>query len=200
MTLVGSDAYAGALRDDEATGWPVGAHDLEASGPAGNGRGSTGRELLLGSSFRLGAGGEDSGSSWSAWGRFATGGFEGEESGLSLSGDVTTGFVGADLSLEHWLAGVALGLSEGEGSFDDGSGTGSGTLESSLTGVYPYARLDMGDGMDVWGLVGMGSGDLTLTVGEEVTETDLAMQMGAVGSACGARCCRQKRLGTSTSR
>ena len=180
VELVGSDAYAEPIPGGEQT-WPVTGLDLGDSDLAGNGRGLTGRELLLGSSFRLGAGGEDGGSSWSAWGRFATSGFEGEESGLSLSGDVTTAFVGADLSLEHWLAGVALGLSEGEGSFDDGTGSGRGTLESSLTGVYPYARLDVGDGVDVWGLVGVGSGDLTLVVGEEVTETDLAMQMGAVG-------------------
>ena len=178
VELVGSDAYAEPLPGEEQT-WPVTGLDLGDSDLAGNGRGLTGRELLLGSSFRLGASGEEGGPSWAAWGQFATGGFEGEESGLSLSGDVTTGFVGADLSLEHWLAGVALGLSEGESSFDDG--TGGGTLESSLTGVYPYARLDMGDGMDVWGLMGVGSGDLTLTVGEEVTETDLSMQMGAVG-------------------
>ena len=180
VELVGSDAYAEPIPGGEQT-WPVTGLALGDSDLAGNGRGLTGRELLLGSSFRLGAGGEDGGSSWSAWGQFATSGFEGEESGLSLSGDVTTGFVGADLSLERWLAGVALGASEGEGSFDDGVGNSSGTLESSLTGIYPYARLDMGDGMDVWGLVGVGSGDLTLTVGEEVTETDLAMQMGAVG-------------------
>ncbi len=178
VELVGSDAYAEPTPDGEQT-WPIASLDLGASDLAGNGRGLTGRELLLGSSFRLGAGGEEGGPSWSAWGQFATSGFEGEESGLSLSGDVTTGFVGADLSLEHWLAGVALGASEGAGSFDDG--TGGGTLESSLTGVYPYARLDMGDSVDIWGLIGMGSGDLTLRVGEEVTETDLSMQMGAVG-------------------
>ena len=184
VELVGAGAYASALRDNEATDWPVGAHDLEASDPAGTGRGVTGRELLLGSSFQFGAGGEDGGPSWTTWGRFATSGFEGEDSGLSLSGDVTTGFLGADLSLERWLAGVALGLSEGEGTFDDsagGNGGNGGTVESSLTGVYPYARLNVGDAMNIWGLVGMGTGDLTLATGEEVTETDLAMQMGAVG-------------------
>ena len=72
-----------------------------------------------------------------------------------------------------------MGLSEGEGSFDDGAG--GGAVESSLTSVFPYARLGVGDGVDAWGLVGIGSGDLTLTVGEEVTETDLGMQMGALG-------------------
>ena len=58
------------------------------------------------------------------------------------------------------------GVSEGEGSFDDGAGDGRGTVESSLTSVYPYARFGLGDGVDIWGLVGVGSGDLKLTVGE----------------------------------
>ena len=52
---------------------------------------------------------------------------------------------------------------------------------SSLTSVFPYARLAIGDGLDIWGLVGVGSGDLTLAVGEEVTRTDLSMRMGALG-------------------
>ena len=139
----------------------------------------TGRELLLGSSFQFGTGGEDGGPSWTAWGRVATSGFEGREDDLSLSGDVTTGFLGADMARERWLAGVAVGLSEGEGSFDDGAG--GGAVESSLTSVFPYARLGVSDGVDLWGLVGFGNGDLTLTVGEEVTRTDLSMQMGALG-------------------
>ena len=70
---------------------------------------------------------------------------------------------------------------EGEGSFDDGAGDGGGTVQSSLTSVFPYARLAIGDGLDIWGLIGVGSGDLTLAVGEEVTRTDLSMRMGALG-------------------
>ena len=128
----------------------------------------------------VGAGGEAGGPSWAAWGRFATSGFQGEEADLSLSGDVTTGFLGADVSLERGLAGLAVGVSEGEGSFDNGAGDGGGTVQSSLTSVFPYARLAIGDGLDIWGLVGVGSGDLTLAVGEEMTRTDLSMRMGAL--------------------
>ena len=106
-------------------------------------------------------------------------GFSGEEAGSSLSGDVTTGFLGADVSLGRWLAGLAVGVSEGEGSFDNDAG--DGTVESSLTSVFPYARLAIGEGLDIWGLVGAGSGDLTLAVGEEVTKADLSMRMGALG-------------------
>ena len=180
VELVGSEDFAGA-RLDAGAHWPSRPDDLEGSGFANDGRGMTGRELLLGSSFRLGAGGEAGGPAWTGWGRFATSGFSGEETGLSLSGDVTTGFLGADVSVERLLAGLAVGVSEGEGSFDNGAGDGGGTVESSLTSVFPYASLTIGDGLDIWGLVGMGGGDLTLTVGEEVTKADLSMRMGALG-------------------
>ena len=164
----------------EEAHWPSGLVDDDPLFHADDDYGMSGRELLLGSSFRLGAGGEGGGPAWTAWGRFAAGGFEGADDGLTLSGDVTTGFLGADMARERWLAGLALGLSEGEGSFDDGAG-GGGTVESSLTSVFPYARLGLWDGVDLWGLAGAGSGDLRLAVGEEVTETGLSMRMGALG-------------------
>ena len=178
--LSGPGAYAGTPLGEEAD-WPIGPEDEAWSPDGDNGKGMTGRELLLGSSFRLGAGGEDGAPSLTAWGRVASSGFDGEEAGLSLSGDVTTGFLGADMAHDSWLAGLAVGVSEGEGSFDDGTGDGRGTVESSLTSVYPYARFGLGDGVDIWGLVGVGSGDLKLTVGEEEFQTDLSMQMGALG-------------------
>ena len=179
VELMGSGAFAGAMLDGEAD-WPDGPESEDWS-TAGDGRGMTGRELLLGSSFRFGAGGEDGGPAWTAWGRFATSSFDGEEAGMSLSGDVTTGFLGADMAHDSWLAGLAVGVSEGEGSFDDRAGDGGGTVESGLTSVFPYARFGLGDGVDIWGLVGVGSGDLKLTVGEEEFRTDLSMQMGALG-------------------
>ena len=178
--LSGPGAYAGTPLGEQAD-WPMGPEDEAWSPDGDNGRGMTGRELLLGSSFRLGAGGEDGAPSVTAWGRVASSSFDGEEAGMSLSGDVTTGFLGADMAHDSWLAGLAVGVSEGEGSFDDGAGDGRGTVESSLTSVYPYARFGLGDGVDIWGLVGMGSGDLKLTVGEEEFRTDLSMQMGALG-------------------
>ena len=178
--LSGPGAYAGTPLGEQAD-WPMGPEDEAWSPDGDNGRGMTGRELLLGSSFRLGAGGEDGALSVTAWGRVASSSFDGEEAGMSLSGDVTTGFLGADMAHDSWLAGLAVGVSEGEGSFDDGDGDGRGTVESSLTSVYPYARFGLGDGVDIWGLVGVGSGDLRLTVGEEEFRTDLSMQMGALG-------------------
>ena len=178
--LSGSGAYAGTALG-EKTDWPMGPEDEAWSPDDDNGRGMTSRELLLGSSFQFGAGGEDGAPSVTAWGRVARSSFDGEEAGMLLSGDVTTGFLGADMAHDSWLAGLAVGVSEGEGSFDDGTGDGRGTVESSLTSVYPYARFGLGDGVDIWGLVGVGSGDLRLTVGEEEFRTDLSMRMGALG-------------------
>ena len=172
-------AFAGTSSHEEAVG-PLGLVGLEDPAHANGGYGMSGRELLLGSSFRLGAGGEGGGPAWTAWGRFAAGGFEGADDGLTLSGDVITGFLGADMARKRWLAGLAVGVSEGEGSFDDGAGAG-GTVESSLTSVFPYARLGLAEGVDLWGLLGAGSGDLRLVVGEEAMETDLSMRMGALG-------------------
>ena len=62
----------------------------------------------------------------------------------------------------------------------------SGTVETSLTSVYPYARASLTDKVSAWGLVGMGSGELTLRHGRQGADrteltTDIAMHMGAVG-------------------
>ena len=127
----------------------------------------TGRELLLGSSFHLAAGGgEAGGPGYAAWGRIAVGGFEAkapaEKGEVRLDGEVTTGILGADAQWERWLAGVALSVSEGEGSFDQ-PGVDSGTVESSLTSVNPYVRYQASDRLSVWGLLGYGAGDMTMT-------------------------------------
>ena len=155
-------------------------------------RGMTGRELLLGSSFHLAAGGgEAGGPGYAAWGRIAVGGFDAEapaEKGtVRLDGEVTTGILGADAQWERWLAGVALSVSEGEGSFDQ-PGVDSGTVESSLTSVTPYVRYQASDRLSAWGLLGYGTGDMTMTQAargeraEIVTRTDISMRLGAAGA------------------
>ena len=152
----------------------------------------TGREQLLGSSFHLAAGGgEAGGPGFAAWGRMTVGGFDAEapaEKGtVRLDGEVTTGILGADAEWERWLAGVALSVSEGEGSFGQ-PGVDSGTVESSLTSVNPYVRYEASDRLSVWGLLGYGTGDMTMTQAargeraEIVTRTDISMRLGAAGA------------------
>ena len=180
-------AGPGAWQSARAGSW----EDRETGGDATS-RTLTGRELLLGSSFHLAAGGgEAGGPGFAAWGRVTVGGFDAEapaEKGtVRLDGEVTTGIVGADAQWERWLAGVALSVSEGEGKFDQ-PGVDSGTIESTLTSVNPYVRYEVSERVSAWGLLGYGTGDMTMTQAargeraETVTRTDLAMRLGAVGA------------------
>ena len=150
------------------------------------------RELLLASEFRLQGGNGADAAAWTTWGRFASSGFEATQDEVTLDADVTTGILGVDVSRDRWLAGLAVGLSDGDGAYAPaGAGaTGSrGTVESRLTSVYPYARHRLTERVDVWGLVGYGAGELTITepaggsrARDVVTETDLSMRMAAVGT------------------
>ena len=150
----------------------------------------TERELLLGSSFHLASDGRESGgAAVAAWGRVTVGGFEADVDDVRMDGDVTTGIVGADISRDRWLAGAAVSLSEGEGGYRLAGGMESafdrGTVESTLTSVYPYGRLELNDRVSVWGLAGYGTGELTLSE-ENGTwtnryRTDLSMRLGALG-------------------
>ena len=156
----------------------------------------TGRELLLGSAFHLAREGDGTGPGLAAWGRVTTGGFDGEAPSdggrLRIDGEVTTGILGADAAWNRLLAGVAISVSEGEGNFAL-AGTDSGTIESSMTTVSPYARFSVNDRVSVWGLAGWGTGDMTIVQDaraangnrperdEIVTRTDLEMRLIAGG-------------------
>ena len=196
-TLAGALGEQRGAEDDDPLAGP-GAWEAPRAGSwddpetGGTERGMTGRELLLGSSFHLAAGGgEAGGPGYAAWGRMAVGGFDAEapaeEGTVRLDGEVTTGIFGADAQWERWLAGVALSVSEGEGSFDQPD-VDSGTVESSLTSVNPYVRYEASDRLSVWGLLGYGTGDMTLTQAargeraEMVTRTDISMRLGAAGA------------------
>ena len=151
-------------------------HDPVWFGGGGDAREVSLLELLQGSSFQLGAGDEADSPWWTVWGRFAAGGFEGEAAGVELSGEVITGLLGADVADEQAMAGVAVAMSRGDGTFGDGAGR----MESGLTSVYPYASLGIG-AVDIWAVLGAGTGDLALTAGGEDTETDLSLLLGALG-------------------
>ena len=161
----------------------------------------TGRELLLGSSFHVAPARDGAGPGLAAWGRVAHGRFDGEaaaDSGsLRIDGEVLTGTLGADAEWDRLLAGVAVSLSEGAGTFDN-PGVDSGAVESAMTVVSPYARWKVTGRVSAWGLMGWGTGNMTITrdavagdVNEAadagparagtVTKTDLSMQLGAGG-------------------
>ncbi len=193
----GAPSGPAANDDDE----PFAHHGLadpwNDSAAAAAARSMTGRELLLGSSFHVASQDGRAGPALAAWGRVAQGSFDGEEDAgggkTRIDGTVLTGTLGADAEWNRLLAGVAVSLSEGEGTFDQ-TGVDKGSIESSLTTVSPYARFDLTERVSAWGLAGWGAGDMTIVQDSlpatderaarprTVTRTDIAMQIGAVGA------------------
>ena len=177
--------------------WPDrhgGAWDSPAASGGSPVRSVTGRELLLGSSFHLALDGEGGGggTGLTAWGRATVGGFDGqgeaETGAMRMDGEVITGILGADAQRGRWLAGLALSVSEGEGTFEQPEAGHRGTIESNMTSVNPYLRFEASERLSTWGLLGFGTGEMTITEaargerGETVTRTGIEMRLAAVGA------------------
>ena len=157
----------------------------------------TPRDFLTGTSFALTApAGDGRGAGHvSLWGRGAIAGFDGREGALSLDGEVTTGLIGADWASGpesgagpgsgRWIAGLAIGHSTGTGGYRRGGcteGNCGGVIEASLTGLYPYAGMELTDRLSVWAAAGYGAGEVTVTPeGGSGLTADLTMAMGAAG-------------------
>ena len=183
INVIGEAGAEPEVEDDDPFGLPKWAKRTEREADAQE---LTADDLLLRSAFHLssGAQGEGAGPAFTAWGRVATGAFEAVEDGVTMDGDVTTGLVGFDAEWERALAGVMFSQSAGDGSYrlDPAKGDDAGTVESSLTGVYPYARVNLNAKVSAWALAGVGSGELTLhQTGKKAMPTDISMRMGAVG-------------------
>ena len=144
----------------------------------------TAPEVLMGSSFALAAK-TDGGGTAAVWGRMAQSRFSGREGGLSLDGDVTTGLLGADYAQGPWTGGSVLSHSSGEGEYN---GEAAGKVEASMTALTPWAGYKVTERLSVWGALGYGTGELTLTPKNPLTQkdqpaqkTDIAMTLAAAG-------------------
>ena len=145
------------------------------------------RDAIMQSAFRLqGSTDARGGAAWTASGRFSSASFEGETEGVRLSGDVTTGLLGADIGTDTWIAGVALSSAKGDGPFtltgDMASNRKGGTVESALTSIHPYAQIELTERVALWGVGGYGAGYMTIAEdgGTPIT-TDIDMTLAAVG-------------------
>ena len=164
----------------------------------------TAREALLASSFTTT--GETASGSLSIWGRAARDSFDGQEGTFSLDGTATTAMLGADYARDRWLIGMALLQSSGKGSYADTEimprpegqicppgeagqtpcgeaiRAGDGKVKTSLTALVPYASIQTSERLRLWGALGHGSGEVTLTpkVGGTLT-ADTSWQMAAAG-------------------
>ena len=176
-----------ARRDAERIGqWLAGTGDRDEDGREES-RSMTGNEVLAATAFSLTAAPEHGGASVALWGRGASSSFSGRDGPLTVDGEVTSATLGADWRSGRWLAGAMVKHSIGEGSY---SGDGSaGSVESTLTGIYPYAAYDVSGRLRAWAAAGYGEGTLTLTpenpqTGEDdpAMETDMALGMAALGA------------------
>ena len=103
-----------------------------------------------------------------------------ENDGLSLDGNVITGLLGGDWGREQWSAGAALARSWSSSSYR--SGQQEGESEVNLTTLLPYGHYEVNPQLSVWGMVGYGWGNLSITPdGREAMETDMNLSMAAVG-------------------
>ena len=190
VTVGGQTMNRAETQDDAFLGrTPTSIAPSLASAPP---REITGRELLLGSAFHVAQEGGGGRPGLAAWGRVTVGGFDGEapaDSGnVSVDGNVTTGILGTDAEWSRLLAGVAVSVSRGEGTFDQ-PGVDSGSIESTMTTVSPYARVTLSERVSVFGLAGYGIGHMTIGQKandgtgqpERTTRTGLSMQLAALG-------------------
>ena len=194
MIGTGGDGATAVRNHGDWLGTGLGEPDLWAD-PAGSVTAISDRELLTGTSFQLALGAADgdageragfAGGHATLWGKGRTAGFRGiSAEGFALDGDVVSGWLGIDWRRSDLLLGLALSHSQGEMDYEDIDAINrdfSAQVEVDLTGVYPYARLSLDDGLDVWGIAGVGAGDLTLADGFGGNETDIGMAMAAAGA------------------
>ena len=152
-------------------GWRLSARDFLAG---------TAFNLSLGSNGLASGNASDPCSPWSVWGR---GAFSEFESSDGTDGEVFTGYVGADLRMSSsMLLGVALSHSAGDMGYSlDATPAIPGEVDANLTSVLPYAHWSPIESMGLWGMLGVGWGETTMTDTLGKAETDVEMRMVAVG-------------------
>ncbi|MXW21177.1 MAG: hypothetical protein F4Z95_10270 [Gammaproteobacteria bacterium] len=145
------------------------------------------RDLLTGSSFEIGLGGDDRApGKWTLWG---AGGdmdaFGGQpDDRFSMDGEVFAGHIGIDYRFsEAILAGVIVSRTTGGVDYRFRGPTGDdGDIALSLTSAHPYLHWSPFQGLGVWGSVGFGRGGATLTDEKGSADTGIGLTMTAVGA------------------
>ena len=129
------------------------------------------KDLLANSSFAFGSP-TASGGLFSFWGRGAVSNFDGREGELTLDGQVNTWMLGTDWSWGQWpdggdarrsTAGLLLSHSTSNGSYASPGSSGSGDVDATLTGAFPWARHRFTERLEAWGVAGYGQGELKIT-------------------------------------
>ena len=176
------------IRDAEQGRRP--AHGLEPHDEAWDGESMSWRELLAGRAFSE-SHRSAAGHRYSVWGRGTRSSFRGSQDGVSLSGDTTALMAGSEVLRAapglpggggRALLGAMLGHAWSKGELAGPDGTRK--LEAELLSLAPYGVLDFDNGLQLWGTLGLGAGELR--IGEAAPQSgyigsDLAWRMAAGG-------------------
>ena len=134
--------------------------------------------------FSSGLGGFFEDGTLTTWLRGVNTNFSGAEDDQPLKGSVLTALAGVDYERGSVLAGLAVSHSLGDGTLGAGSpGRLAGPVESTLTSLYPYARVNVTDRISAWGLGGYGAGNMSFPEAAALgsSDTGISMLMAAVG-------------------
>lgn len=146
------------------------------------------RDLLTGSSFEVGIGGDDheAPGKWTLWGvggdMDAFGGRPDDR--FSMDGEVFAGHVGLDYRFsDAILAGVIVSRTTGGVDYRfSGPAGDDGDIDMQLTSAHPYLHWAPVHGLGVWGSVGFGRGGATLTDEKGSADTGIGLSMAALGA------------------
>ena len=145
-----------------------------------DGFGMSAEQVLRNSSFALGSGDRDDGNGMAYWGETSVAGFSGTADLLSMRGTVVSGVGGIERMENDLRSGIAIARSIGTIEYSL-SPVGSGEVRSSLTSVHPYLCWFPGGDTSLWGMVGAGWGDASLTGAVNVDRLDTSLGMVAGG-------------------
>ncbi len=167
--------------DARDTQWSLQQATGQAQSLLRQGRGLSLRQMVDGTSFQLSRqidqqGGVFAGGTLTAWARAVYSGFGGAEEDVSLDGGVLTGLAGVDYEWGNVLAGLAVSHSLGDGTFGSLQVGQLPTLvESALSNVYPYVRVNLNERLSAWGIGGFGGGDMGVEGLSSDNGTNMAM-------------------------
>ena len=123
---------------------------------------------------------------WTIWGTNDVQKFGGSSSRGNYDGDLKSFYLGFDGQIGgDWLAGLALSKSHGETAYKfANTGIGSdGNLQFNLTSMYFYSHGWLPNGLELWGIAGLGGGEVVLVRQDFGSREigDLGMGLGAIG-------------------
>ncbi len=165
-------------RETAKYGMDAGAGDRIGAQPISN------RELIRGTSFYYALDdapqrGLYDGLSYTFWGSGDWNSIEGSVSQTAAyDGSMTSGYLGMDVSrVAGWIAGVAVGRTMGTSDYD--ATVADGTLETTLSSVFPYALWKVPElDTEIWAIGGFGTGE----VKAGKIASDLSMNLMLIGA------------------